>query len=568
MLKENDDNVDNVVNSVIKDKTKPWEKKIKIGELELIVPQKSLIKKGDKVLISNDGSSITCLYPNNEFTVLPKYQYNTNIKIGNHEIKVKAEEISTEFQLKGYNNLRKFHYLSERGFPREIILIASIEIFGSTFFIGYISLTIASLMNKARHNLLNNSYNNNNVKWDTWGAKTMKKYVNRICNISRLLIHPEFRGMGITKVLLSAGIEYCSKRWHVKGKKPIFLEITALMLKYNQFPLSANMIYIGTTQGNLKRIYSDLKYNIKKDLSSLPSGVSAMQSSYVTKFLQKCDNLNLDIHEGLEFYKDVNIVNYYGKLHYLYKGIVRVPKPVYMIGLDTYSQDYILNNSKSINFSLSNENNTKIQNFNISILLNLKNKDQEKLIIKEKQLIVIYGLSNSGKSIQLKNIEEQLKYTKEISILNFNKISFGDRPLIDEFKNPIHLVLQIFSTVGLLDPINFDKPYSQLSTGLKYRAKLAKLLLSNNNLILIDNFGFGLDPLSLFLITNKFQKIISQTGKTIILTITNHYLIKFIKPTQLIIKYPDYSSKIIKNNKFTIEKVLAQIRSQYFSLMR
>ena len=53
------------------------------------------------------------------------------------------------------------------------------------------------------------------------------------------------------------------KRWQVARLLPYFIEISADMLKYVPFAEKAGMMFVGETEGNLKRVHKDMDYLIR-----------------------------------------------------------------------------------------------------------------------------------------------------------------------------------------------------------------------------------------------------------------------------------------------------------------
>jgi len=54
--------------------------------------------------------------------------------------------------------------------------------------------------------------------------------------------------------LVKHAAEFARQRWQVAGFLPYFLEISADMLKYVPFAEKAGMLFIGETEGNLRRV--------------------------------------------------------------------------------------------------------------------------------------------------------------------------------------------------------------------------------------------------------------------------------------------------------------------------
>jgi hypothetical protein len=85
--------------------------------------------------------------------------------------------------------------------------------------------------------------------------------------------------------------------------KPLFLEITADMLRYVPFVESAGMHYIGDTEGNLKRVNTDMNYVLRNyermrrgEILKQDSGIVDLQVFYATalKRIQRREHVSRD----------------------------------------------------------------------------------------------------------------------------------------------------------------------------------------------------------------------------------------------------------------------------------
>ena len=107
---------------------------------------------------------------------------------------------------------------------------------------------------------MNRHFSDGGLEWREWDKDTARKYINSVVRIARCVIYPEFRGVGLGRILVTHAREFARERWQVGGIKPCFLEISADMLKYVSFAESAGLHFIGETEGNLERVARDLGY--------------------------------------------------------------------------------------------------------------------------------------------------------------------------------------------------------------------------------------------------------------------------------------------------------------------
>ena len=125
----------------------------------------------------------------------------------------------------------------------------------------------------------------------------MKKYVNTIVRIGRVVVHPELRGLGLARHLINASKEYSKSRWQITGKRPIFLEISAEMLNYIDFVSSSGFQYVGHTEGNYARIVKDLSYMQKG--YDINSGIMSLQKKYLTAVQSYCRETRMPFEQAL-----------------------------------------------------------------------------------------------------------------------------------------------------------------------------------------------------------------------------------------------------------------------------
>jgi ABC-type ATPase with predicted acetyltransferase domain len=119
--------------------------------------------------------------------------------------------------------------------------------------------------------------------------------------------------------------------------------------------------------------------------------------------------------------------------------------------------------------------------------------DNIKLKISPTDIVYITGDSGSGKSILLKAIKQDLrKQATDMMDLTINQ----EKPIIDTVGETFNQALELLSKVGLNDAFLFLRQYQQLSDGQKYRYRLAKLIESDKQWWMADEFCSTLQPKS------------------------------------------------------------------------
>ena len=88
-----------------------------------------------------------------------------------------------------------------------------------------------------------------------------------------------------------------------------------------------------------------------------------------------------------------------------------------------------------------------------------------------------------------------------------------EKPLIETVGATVEQGLELLSKVGLNDAFLFLRTYSQLSDGQKYRYRIAKLIESDKQWWLMDEFAACLDRDTAKIIAFNLQKIARHKAK-------------------------------------------------------
>jgi ABC-type ATPase with predicted acetyltransferase domain len=95
--------------------------------------------------------------------------------------------------------------------------------------------------------------------------------------------------------------------------------------------------------------------------------------------------------------------------------------------------------------------------------------------------------------------------------------------------------VEVLNAVGLSDAIFYRARFDELSTGQKERAKLASLLASKPNLVIIDEFTAHLDRLTAQRVARKLSKIARSAGITLIVSTNRPEVLRALAPDKLIL---------------------------------
>ena len=158
--------------------------------------------------------------------------------------------------------------------------------------------------------------------------------------------------------------------------------------------------------------------------------------------------------------------------------------------------------------------------------------DNVELKITPRDIVYITGDSGSGKSILLKALENDIKRDMQLTAINIKDVKpvLGE-PIIDTLGETFEEALTLLSRVGLNDAFLFLRSYEQLSDGQKYRYRLAKLIESNAQFWIIDEFCSLLDRDTAKIVAYNVQKQARRLGKAVLAATTHTDLFEDLAPS-------------------------------------
>ena len=150
------------------------------------------------------------------------------------------------------------------------------------------------------------------------------------------------------------------------------------------------------------------------------------------------------------------------------------------------------------------------------------------LKINPADIVYITGDSGSGKSVLLRAIKKDLgDVAVDIADIQICR----DRPLIETVGKTVEEGLELLAKVGLGDAFLFLRSYDQLSDGQKYRYRLAKLVESDKQWWILDEFAATLDRDTAKIVAFNLQKLARQQGKAVLAATTHLDLFEDLHPS-------------------------------------
>jgi energy-coupling factor transporter ATP-binding protein EcfA2/GNAT superfamily N-acetyltransferase len=528
---------------------------------------------GDDVVYRGAKEAHVCCR-NGNAKLLPLYEATDYVKVGKRRVALTVKEIETEDELRGYNQLARYHYRGKNlhGRRTPLILVCHDPLLPSV--LGYIELSSAFLMNKPRATLLNAPLTDSEsgISWTGWNKDTVRRYTNLVVRIARTVVSPEFRGLGLASLLVQHAAVYAREHWNVGGLKPLFIEITADMLRYVPFVERAGMHYVGLTEGNLERVTKDMTYVLRnldrvrrrEILNEESAGIVDLQVSYAM-LLNKMAKRNKLGHKSileLLLHDPHRLPDHdWTMLH----RVFRLPKPTFLMGLTPAAEAFVTQRVKALglpkcsptftpdphgeksqsivhaakcSFSLSATIRRTRSTRRVQEAFGIDNEMMYSTLfadlsfkISRGEIVLVCGPSGAGKTTLVSLLQRKLVKTKhrpdglsgrlwvrpnlDVSVLQ--PLGNG-KPLIDGLgASSFDESLYALNVSGLAEAHLYLKSFSELSNGQRYRAMMAKLIASNADVWIADEFCATLDPVTASIVARNLRRCAKRLNVTVVL---------------------------------------------------
>ena len=506
--------------------------------------------------------------------ISPPWTQTFPVRVGDLPIDVVVKEIESQSELDGFLRLTKYHYRGARRAGRTVPLIATASHDELPDVLGFIELSSSFLVSSSRQKVLNSAFSDpeRRIGWARWDGQTARKWINCIARISRCVVFPELRGLGLSTLLVESAVQYGRDRWHIGGMRPAFLEITADMLRYWPFVEKSGFIYVGDTEGNEHRAARDMSYLIRKAAASpgkgpegMPrggGGILSFQRSRATHLRDILDRTSLSVKDVIDYLK-ISPDRLSDEEWHLLHNVYRRPKPTYLRGLTQAAEDFLSRRSaitkgnghrvtkqvfkrpvttgplislRGLTITtkarpVSSSRSRRLQEaFGfVSEVIEMPIIEELDLNLHQGEIILVTGPSGSGKSVLLKAI--QLLVGFDCPETSFSSIRVSGRiegnvpevgcpKMCDPDVAPIDALdwlsmetaLQMMAVAGLAEPQVLVRPAKTLSLGQRYRLSLALGLSNNIDVLLVDEFCEPLDQFSTAAVARHLRRETDSRG--------------------------------------------------------
>ena len=578
-------------------------------ELTVPLPRHACVSEHDTLIIR--GNSIYVKTHDHAVSVFPAFRYETQVKFGASTHTLVVREITNEQDYEAYCNLRQFHYLSNKSLEdeeseysqshsshesdtgRHVALYAELTINGRKYSAGYTDLGASLLGHPVRIKIFDEDYHdperNLSMKFEV-RHRDLVQVSNRTCRMRRVVVHPDFRSIGLTHLITNAALEYARTRYVFGGYCAHFCESSAEMLNYVPFRHREGWHFGGMSMGNHDKIIGYLKVEIRDHgVNALNRSVSEMQTrkKWGRIFLHYCESRGISFDEGLQlvqrFLDDDDNAAHDVETWAMLRSITVDSKPYYMLGLSDYANEYIKRAISTITFRAKEqkyfdritrahdviERDVKIECKRLTVRAKyelLDNRVTRSLLnafglsgravysnilenvrfeASSGDVIMVVGGSGCGKSMLLDcldtsheahdNLDVRCRMKRNYRVARPRAFDALDMPFdVLSETHGVDRTFSAFSRMGLAEAFVLIKPFWMLSRGQQYRVMLADLLLRDDDVWMIDEFCADLDAISARVVSMNLRKQVKRTNRIAIVAAANHaHYVEALQPTRV-----------------------------------
>ncbi|AEM39412.1 ABC transporter-related protein [Pyrolobus fumarii 1A] len=371
--------------------------------------------------------------------------------------------------------------------------------------------------------------------------EALKRANTAAARIARVVVHPDYRGDGLGVLAVKMALEWVRERRvpEMKRRKHV-VETIAQMARYNPFFEKAGFVYMWDTASGRPVLMYPLSDEARKRIEWF-----LRTDPYARRHGGRLYRPRYGRVEPLE--APVRLV----KVTKLYRSELDLSR------LPPELQEIL----KAFGVERRVVERHVLRDVNIEI--------------NPGEVVVVIGASGAGKTTLLRmiigaaagidhpdykpnegKVEVPSNTRIEYLLPGEHEPEFGNETLLEHITRKTGdpaLAVEILNAVGLSDAIFYRARFAELSTGQKERAKLASLLASKPNLLVIDEFAAHLDALTAQRVARKLAQLARNAGITLVVATNRAEVIKALSPDKVIFvgygtAYPvKYDESILRN---------------------
>ena len=123
-----------------------------------------------------------------------------------------------------------------------------------------------------------------------------------------------------------------------------------------------------------------------------------------------------------------------------------------------------------------------------------------------------------------------------LNVADLNEVVLPEKPVIELVGKTTTEAADLLAKAGISDAWIYIRKPSELSDGQRYRLKLAKVMETNADVWIADEFGAVLDRVTAKVVAFNMQKVARRLGKTLMVATTHTDLEEELGPDLVIRK--------------------------------
>lgn len=155
--------------------------------------------------------------------------------------------------------------------------------------------------------------------------------------------------------------------------------------------------------------------------------------------------------------------------------------------------------------------------------------------VRQGDVVYITGQSGSGKSLLLRDLAAQMR-DQGLRVTDLNEVQLEEKPVIELVGETTNDATDLLAKAGISDAWIYIRKPSELSDGQRYRLKLAKVMSSDADVWVADEFGAVLDRVTARIVAFSMAKVARRLGKTLIVATTHTDLKDELAPNLMVTK--------------------------------